>query len=455
MDSIFLAVLNMSFVGAFVIAAICLARIPLKKAPKIISYWLWAVAGFRLLFPFSIESVFSLMPFKSSPIPPDIAMQAIPRIDSGITVVDNIVSGVLPAAIPYHSANPLQIWTAIGSYVWLLGIAVMVIYGVVSYIILKRKMRDAACTEANIYEADNIKSPFVLGIIKPKIYLPFGLGEKERNYILLHEQTHIKRHDHVIKFGAYFILCLHWFNPLAWAAFLLMSVDMEMSCDERVMKEIGGETKKEYSLSLLSLATERRFVGGSPLAFGEGGVKQRIKNVLKFQKPTRVIIIASVTLALVLSVGFSMNRINSVQADNDELIQMEVIYVENPASFFSDMRLIWNNTVYYDFTPYAPKPPVRGTEIGFAWDNYGQWRIFECEMYGQDFLIMYESENMDVWRLMHTRLPELYGTYIHEHTSEEQMFTRMRSVILYKDGTARLTVPPIVIRHDKININDT
>lgn len=311
MDKLFLTILNMSMTGAFIIAAICVARLPLKKAPKIISYCLWGVAGFRLVFPYSIESVFSLIPFKAQTIPPDIALQPIPRIDSGIPFLNNAVSSILPAATPTASVNPLQIWTAIGAWVWIFGVAVLLIYGFVSFFILKRKMSEAAHIEANIYEAENIKSPFVLGIFNPRMYLPIGLSEQEKSYIILHEQTHIKRHDHIVKFAAYFVLCLHWFNPLAWVAFLLMGVDMEMSCDERVLKEMGGETKKNYSLSLLSLATERRIIGGSPLAFGEGGIKERIKNVLNFKKPSRAIIVTAVTLVAVLSVGFAVNKINA------------------------------------------------------------------------------------------------------------------------------------------------
>lgn len=308
MDKLFLTILNMSLTGAFVIATICLARLPLKKAPKIISYCLWLVAGFRLVFPFSIESVFSLVPFKAQTIPTDIAAQTEPRIDSGIPFVNNAVSSILPAATPTASVNPLQIWTTIGALVWFVGVAVMLIYGVVSFVVLKRKMREAVHIKANIYETGNIKSPFVLGVFKPKIYLPIGLSGQERSYILLHEQTHIRRRDHIVKFAAYFILCLHWFNPLVWTAFLLMGVDMELSCDERVLKETGSEIKKDYSLSLLTLATEQRIIGGSPLAFGEGSVKGRIKNVLNFKKPSRVIIVAAVALVAVLSVGFAVNR---------------------------------------------------------------------------------------------------------------------------------------------------
>jgi len=331
MDKLFLTILNMSLTGAFVIAAICLARLPLKKAPKIISYCLWAVAGFRLLFPFSVEGVFSLIPFKAQTIPTDIVMQPVPRIDSGIPFVNNAVSGILPAATPASSANPLQLWTTIGELVWLIGAAAMVVYGLVSFVILKRKMRKADHIEANIYEAKNIKTPFVLGVFNPGIYLPIGLSEKEKSYILLHEQTHIRRHDHIVKFAAYFILCLHWFNPLVWAAFLLMGADMEMSCDERVLKEMGSETKKDYSLSLLSLATDKSIIGGSPLAFGEGGIKERVKNVLNFKKSSRVIVIVSVALVAVLSIGFAVNKtidkslsmqgINLSDLQTDEIIR--------------------------------------------------------------------------------------------------------------------------------------
>ncbi|MDR2569501.1 MAG: M56 family metallopeptidase, partial [Oscillospiraceae bacterium] len=344
MDNIFLTILNMSLTGAFVIAAICIARLPLKKAPKIISYCLWAVAGFRLIFPFSIESILSFIPWSAAPIPTDIAMQPVPRIDSGIPFINNAISGVLPAPMIGDSISPLQVWTAIGAYAWIFGVAVMILYGVVSYFILKHIMRGAIHTEANIYEADNIKSPFVLGVFNAKIYMPSGLSEQERGYILHHEQTHIIRRDHIVKFGAYFVLCLHWFNPLAWVAFILMGVDMELSCDERVLKDMGDGVSKDYSHSLLALATERRIISGSPLAFGEGGVKQRIKNVLNFRKPSRVIILSAVILASVLSVGLALNRTPAISLENDDLYGMRIVYEENPATFFSEMKLIWDDT---------------------------------------------------------------------------------------------------------------
>lgn len=308
MEKVFLSVLNMSLTASFVILVIMLARLPLKKAPKIISYALWAVAGYRLVSPFTLESVYSLLPFNAAPIPQDIAMQAVPRIDSGIPFVNNAVSAVLPATTPAASVNPLQVWLAIVSYTWLFGVTAMLIYSFVSIILLKRRLQVASLIEGNLYEADNLKTPFVIGIFRPKIYIPTGLSEEECHYIVLHERTHVRRKDHAVKMFAYLVLCLHWFNPLAWAAFVLMGADMEMSCDERVMKELGGDIKSAYSLSLVRVAAGRKILNGSPLAFGEGGMKERIKNVLNFKKHSRVIIVAAVALVAVLSAGFAVSR---------------------------------------------------------------------------------------------------------------------------------------------------
>ncbi len=314
MDELFISVLNMSLTASYVIAAIILARLFLKKAPKVISYILWAVVGFRLTFPFSFESVFSLIPFQSAPIPADIAIQPIPRVDSGINLVDNTVSRVLPVTTPGASVNPLQIWQTVGVYIWLTGISVMLIYSVVSIVLLKRQLYGSALTEGNIYEAGNLKTPFVLGFIHPKIYIPAGLSAEEKGYIILHEQTHIKRFDYVVKLAAFIILCIHWFNPLVWVAFLLMSMDMEMSCDERVLKEMGSHIKKAYSASLLSMATGRQLINSSPLAFGEGNLRGRIKNVLNFKKPAFWVLAAAIIVAIAVGIGLLCNPISSTSS---------------------------------------------------------------------------------------------------------------------------------------------
>ena len=292
MGSLFITTLNMSLTGAFAIVAICLARLALKKSSKIISYCLWAVVGFRLVFPFSIESTFSLIPFNTELIPPDITMQPMTYVDG----------------LSFAGFNPLQTWLTMGMFVWLAGVVVMLSYGTVSYVILKRKLKSATHIEANIYETQMIKTPFVLGIFSPKIYLPAYLTAQERRYIVLHEQTHIRRRDNIVKFTACFILCIHWFNPLVWLAFRLMSMDMEMSCDERVLKELGDKTRKGYSMALLSLAAECPLTDRSLLAFGGRDIGLRIKNVLNPKKQSRVVCCVLVAFAVVLSVGLSVNR---------------------------------------------------------------------------------------------------------------------------------------------------
>lgn len=309
MSELLLTVLNMSLTASYVILFVILARLLLKKAPNFISYALWGVVAFRLTIPFSFESMFSLMPRNTNtdPIPHDIIYQQSPRINSGIEVVDSFISKSLPAPTIGASVNPMQIYIEIGAYVWILGIMVLLIYSVVSVLQLKRQLKSAELIEQNIFEAKNLKTPFVLVLIKPKIYLPVGLNVEEKSYILLHEQTHIYRKDHIIKVLAFLILSIHWFNPLVWIAFMLMSTDMELSCDEKVLKEMNENIKKPYASSLLSLATGRHILNGSPLAFGERNVKGRIKNVLNYKKPRFWVIVLSAIIATAVGIGLLAN----------------------------------------------------------------------------------------------------------------------------------------------------
>ncbi len=309
MSELFLTVLNMNLTASYVIIFVILTRLLLKKAPKVISYALWGVVAFRLIIPFSFDSMFSLMPRNTNavPIPHDIIYQQSPQINTGIEIVDSFVSGSLPAPIIGASVNPLQIYVEIGAYIWILGIIALLVYSLVSILILKRRLKSAQLIEKNIFEAKNLKTPFVLGIIRPNIYLPDGLNIEERNYILLHEQTHIHRKDHIIKVLAFLILSIHWFNPIVWIAFMLMSTDMELSCDERVLKEMDEGIIKPYANSLLSLAAGRPILNGSPLAFGEGNVRGRIKNVLNYKKPRFWIIVFSIIIVATVGIGLVAN----------------------------------------------------------------------------------------------------------------------------------------------------
>jgi beta-lactamase regulating signal transducer with metallopeptidase domain len=336
MSELFLTILNMSLTASYVIIFVILVRLLLKKAPKVISYALWGVVAFRLIIPFSFESIFSLLPRNTNtvPIPHDIFYQQIPQINSGIKVVDSFVSESLPAPTVGASANPLQIYyMEIGAYIWILGIMILLIYSLVSVLLLKRQLKSAQLIEQNIFEAKNLKTPFVLGLIRPKIYLPVGLKAEERNYILLHEQTHIHRKDHIIKILSFLILSIHWFNPLVWIAFMLMSMDMELSCDERVLKETNEDIKKPYANSLLLLAIDKHILNGSPLAFGEGTVKERIKNVLNYKKPRFWIIFFSIIFGATIGIGLIANPKSFASFNGSSYRVKEILYQAPMYSF--------------------------------------------------------------------------------------------------------------------------
>jgi beta-lactamase regulating signal transducer with metallopeptidase domain len=352
MSELFLSVLNMSLTASYVILLVILVRLLLKKAPKVISYALWGVVAFRLIIPFSFESMFSLMPRNTNavPIPHDIIYQQSPQINSGIEVVDSFVSQSLPAPTVGASVNPLQIYAEIGAYIWALGIIALLVYSLVSILVLKRQLKSAQLIEKNIFEAKNLKTPFVLGLIKPMIYLPVGLNDTERSYILLHEQAHIHRKDHIVKVIAFLILSIHWFNPLVWIAFMLMSTDMELSCDERVLKEMKENIKKPYANSLLSLATGRHILNGSPLAFGEGNVKGRIKNVLYYNKPVFWLTLTAVIITAIVAIGLLANpkgiNFGAVEEDSDAPMKHIQIEITQPGSQVLTGRVVTDKDGY-------------------------------------------------------------------------------------------------------------
>ncbi|AFQ43541.1 M56 family metallopeptidase [Desulfosporosinus meridiei] len=318
LQDVFLAVLNMSITAGYAILFVLLARLLLRKASKIFSYCLWGVVLFRLISPVSFSFAWSFFGFMKKDtmehIPAGIGMMAQPQVDLGVGYVSQVVTSSLPGATPMASANPLQIIIFVASLVWVLGFISLLAYSLISYGLLKRKVSQAILLRDNIWECHSIRSPFVLGFLKPMIYLPPGFSEGEKSYILKHEEIHIRRYDYLIKPLAYFVLCLHWFNPLVWLSFILMTKDMEMSCDEQVLKEMGQGIKQDYSRSLLALALSHRMMVGSPLAFGESSVKSRIKNVLNYKRPTFWGILAGAAGILILSLGLISNPENSQSA---------------------------------------------------------------------------------------------------------------------------------------------
>ena len=304
-ERLFLQILNMSFTASIVIAFVLVVRMFLKKAPKIFSYALWSVVLFRLVCPFSFESMFSLLPAKANTIAQNIVYMPASDVNTGIGAINQSVPAILPSAIPQTNVNPLQFWMSVCSQIWLLGVAALLASGLIGLLRLKKRLQDAALCQDNIFISSKINTAFVMGIFFPKIYLPSILGDAEQNYILLHERTHIRRLDHIVKLISFFVLCIHWFNPFVWAAFFLSGKDMEMSCDEAVIKRMGNDVKKDYSASLLTLATGRRMVNGTPLAFGEGDTKSRIKNVLNYKKPGFWVILAATLAVIFVVIGLT------------------------------------------------------------------------------------------------------------------------------------------------------
>ncbi len=303
LERVFLSVINMELTAVYVILLVLFLRFLLRKQPKIYSYALWSVVLFRLLCPFSLESTLSLIPVKKEPIPAAVITSTNPytwTVSTGVEAVDRVVTDPLVNPLLYEtSSSALASNLRIFAFLWLLGMGIMLLYSLFSLYRLCRHLKKAELFRENIYLCCGLETAFVLGWISPKIYLPDGLSTEEQRYILLHEQTHIRRLDHWLKLLAFVALCIHWFDPLVWLAFFLAGQDMEMSCDEAVITRLGSGVKKAYSTSLLSLASGKRLVAAMPLAFGEGDTKKRIKNVLSYKKPAfwLLILLAAVVAA--------------------------------------------------------------------------------------------------------------------------------------------------------------
>ena len=320
MGEIFLKLLNLSITASWLILAVLGIRLLFRKIPKWITCLLWGVVAIRLIFPFSIESAFSLQP-SAEPIRTSTMVEGelipyVPFVDSNIGVVENTVNPLLAEAFAYQeteSVAPLQVFIGIAGSVWLSGMVVLLIFALVSMIKLRLRVREAVRYKENIYICDAVKSPFILGIIKPRIYLSSALSEEEMDYIIAHERAHLKRKDHLWKPFGYLLLCIYWFNPLCWIAYIMLCKDIELACDEKVIKDMSFGDKKEYSRVLLSCATQRRLVSVCPLAFGEVGVKERVKTVLNYKKPTFWITIAAIVVCAIVAICFLTNPAKEYQ----------------------------------------------------------------------------------------------------------------------------------------------
>lgn len=309
MSAVFLKLLNLSITAGWMIAAVIIVRFFLKKAPKWISCVLWALAAIRLICPFSMESALSLVP-SSKTIPDNIGMMNQPEIDSGIPVINKVVNPALAGSFtpePSASANPLQIVLTVCTAVWLAGMAAMLCYALISFIRLKKNVGASISVGKNILVCDEVKSPFILGIFRPLIYVPSSMNGATLDSVIAHETAHIRRHDHWWKPLGYLLLSVYWFNPLCWAAYVLLCRDIEMACDEKVIRNMEKDSVAAYSQALLDGCFPRRRIAVCPLAFGEVGVKERVKSVLNYRKPAFWVVIASVLACVCVGICFMTN----------------------------------------------------------------------------------------------------------------------------------------------------
>lgn len=326
MTEFFRTVLNMSITGAYIAAAIIILRIAMKKLPKKYSYLLWAILGIRLLCPFSFSSAVSifnvLVPEKPAItsgqmefIPNDIEYAAEPRITVSVPPVNNAINEQLPPAQPSVSANPMQIAMAVGAYIWAFGTLAMAVYTAVSYTSVRKKVRNAKLSDGNVYTCESIETPFVFGLIKPRIYLPENISAEDRPYIIAHEQTHIDRKDYIVKLIAMAALCIHWFNPMVWLSYRLMTKDMELSCDEKALGSFDSDVKKAYANALLNISLKQnRLSLGGVLSFGESNIKSRIKGVLGAKKPKVIAIVSAVIAVVAAAVCLLTNAVKKDDA---------------------------------------------------------------------------------------------------------------------------------------------
>ena len=310
MAAVFLKLLNLSISASWLVLAVLVLRLVSKRSPKWMNVLLWGIVALRLMLPFSIESALSLIPSAETVSPAVVQFDPAPTITSGVNIIDNAVNPSLSehfAAAPTMSVNPLYVWTYLAGWVWLIGLGAMLLYALVSYLRLRRRVSVSLHIQDNIYLCDAISSPFILGVVKPRIYLPSGLDEVQQQNVLSHERAHLARRDHWWKPLGFALLAVYWFNPVLWLAYTLLCRDIEMACDERVIRTMDESAVKTYSTVLLACSMPRKAVITCPLAFGEVGVKERVKNALHYKKPAFWVVAASVAVCVVVAVCFLTN----------------------------------------------------------------------------------------------------------------------------------------------------
>ena len=332
MSEVFLRIVNMSISASYFVAAVLLLRLILKKAPKWVNVLLWGLVAVRLVCPVSIESALSLIP-SAETIPEQVITQMRVDIQTNIPQMDDPVpdepetdnrDDTADQTVPDVTApekQSISVVTVLAA-AWVVGVAGMLGYTAVSYFLLRRRVATAIRMKDNIYRSENVDSPFVLGILGPKIYLPFDLRGTDLSHVIAHENAHIRRKDHWWKPVGFVLLAIHWFNPIMWVGYILLCRDIELACDEKVIKEMDSKTKADYTEALVACSVNRRVIAACPLAFGEVGVKERVKTVMNYKKPAFWIVIAAIALCVVVAVCFLTNpKDKGPQVGNPQMLE--------------------------------------------------------------------------------------------------------------------------------------
>ena len=415
MNELFLKIINMSISASWLVLAVLILRFVLKKAPKWINVLLWGIVAIRLIFPFSFESTLSLIP-SAETIPLNIGMDTTPTINSGISAINNAVNPIISQSntpMAGASINPLQITIGIYEYIWIFGMIALALYTAISYWRLHRKVDTAVRYKDNIFQSENVSFPFVLGIIKPRIYLPFKMNGQYLEYVVAHEQAHICRKDHWWKPLGFLLLMIHWFNPLMWLAYVLLCRDIELACDEKVIKELGNEQRGDYTQALVACSVNRRMIAACPLAFGEVSVKERVKSVMNYKKPAFWVIIISVIVCVGVAVCFLTNPKQDsytlrivVPAGSQE----KFVYTDEEVSTIRNSIKIWSGDGLGD-TEVILSPVNKTTETRYTatYLTHGMPVEFDAEKNtwfkigvnmqnptNEDIIVYVEVENVEV-----------------------------------------------------------
>ena len=396
MSELFLEIVNRSIAASWIVIAVLVLRLCLKKTPKWVNVLLWGIVAVRLIFPFSIESALSLIP-SAETVSPSIMMETAPSVQTGVPALDQVINPVIDhslAPAPGASANPLQIWIPVLTVIWLWGVAALFLYSAVSCRRLRRRVCEAVILRDNIYQSENVCSPFVLGIIRPKIYLPYHMDKREMDHVIAHEQAHIRRGDHWWKPLGFLLLTVHWFNPLLWLSYILLCWDIELACDERVIREMGNEQRADYTHALVSCSVSRRSIAACPLAFGEVGVKTRVKSVMNYKKPAFWIILASALICAAAAVCFLTNpkTEQSLPSGGDNVSDMGPAQAEKWFDYLEKPKITnWDGRLEIDLPEYPgvtfrcypeKMEAVTENEITPLYTGMPIWNSYFCDLTG-------------------------------------------------------------------------